>query len=203
VCPPRLAQWQVVIVPIFRSDDERASVMETAERLLRELRAAGIRTHLDGREGMKPGAKYYEWEARGVPLRLEVGPRDVAAGTVMLARRVGPKKESVPMQGLAARLDAEMATMQTALLTAARERREAASLRGATKDEFIARIEGEGGFIYAGFCGSPECENAIKDATKATIRVLPDEEFRSPTPPAACVWCGKPSSVEAVWAKAY
>ncbi|HLS47474.1 MAG TPA: proline--tRNA ligase [Gemmatimonadales bacterium] len=203
VCPPRLAQWQVVIVPIFRSDEERGSVLETANRLLGEIRGHGIRAHLDAREGMKPGAKYYEWEARGVPLRLEIGPRDVAAGTAMLARRVGPKKEPVPMEGIAARLDAEMAAMQDRLLEAARARREAASLRGATREEFIARMEGEGGFVYAGFCGAAECETAIKEQTKATIRVLPDEEFRSPTAPAKCMWCGRQSVSEAVWAKAY
>ena len=203
VCPPRLAQWQVVIVPIHRTDDERGGVLGVAERLLMELRAAGVRTHLDAREGLKPGAKYYEWEARGVPFRLEIGPRDVASGSVMLARRVGAKKEPVPMAGIVARLETEMAAMQAALLTAARERREAGSLRGATKDEFIARMEGAGGFVYAGFCGSERCEAEIKEQTKATIRVLPDEEFRSPRAPATCMWCGAGSVVEAVWAKAY
>ncbi|HEX6090810.1 MAG TPA: proline--tRNA ligase [Gemmatimonadales bacterium] len=203
VCPPKLAQWQVVIVPIFRTDEERGSVLDAAERLLRELRAAGVRTHLDAREGMKPGAKYYEWEARGVPLRLEIGPRDVAAESAMLARRVGARKESVPMAGLASRIQSEMEAMQIALLEAARERRERASLRGATRAEFIARMEGEGGFVYAGFCGAPTCEAEIKEQTKATIRVLPDEEFRSPKQPTTCMWCGAPSTAEAVWARAY
>jgi prolyl-tRNA synthetase len=203
VCPPRLAQWQVVIVPIFRSDDERGAVQAAADRILRELRDGGVRAHLDAREGMKPGAKYYEWEARGVPLRLEIGPRDVAAETVMLARRVGAKKEPVPMSGLVERLRAEMDTMQIRLLEAAKERREAASLRGATREEFIARMAGEGGFVYGGFCGSAECEADIKEQTKATIRVLPDEEFQSPKAPATCMWCGRASMAEAVWAKAY
>jgi prolyl-tRNA synthetase len=203
VCPPKLAQWQVVIVPIFRTDEERGSVLAAADRLLRELRESGIRTHLDARDGMKPGAKYYEWEARGVPLRLEIGPRDVAAESAMLARRVGARKEPVPMAGLASRIQSEMEAMQRALLEAARERRERASLRGATRPEFIARMEGEGGFVYAGFCGSPTCEAEIKEQTKATIRVLPDEEFRSPRQPTTCMWCDAPSSTEAVWAKAY
>jgi prolyl-tRNA synthetase len=121
----------------------------------------------------------------------------------MLARRVGPKKEPVPMAGLVQRLEAEMAAMQDLLLRAARERREASSLRGATKAEFIARMDGEGGFVYAGFCGSERCETEIKEQTKATIRVLPDEEFRSPQAPATCMWCGAASVAEAVWAKAY
>ncbi len=203
VCPPRLAQWQVVIVPIYRTDEERASVLEAADAIIRELRAGQIRVHLDARDDMKPGAKYYEWEARGVPLRLELGPRDVAAGSVMLARRTGGKKESVSVVGLARRMQQEMDDMQAALLQAAKARREANSLRGASKDEFIARMAGEGGFVYGGFCGDAACEAEIKEQTKATIRVLPDPEFRSPVAPTTCLWCNKPSVAEAVWAKAY
>jgi prolyl-tRNA synthetase len=203
VCPPKLAQHQVVIVPIYKTDEERANVRQAAERLRQELMRAGIRVHLDAREGMKPGAKYYEWEARGVPLRLELGPRDIAAGTVMLARRTGGKKEPLPMEGLAGRITVAMDRMQADLLQASLARREAATVRGATKEQFIARMENEGGFVYAGFCGSGECEQEIKEQTKATIRVLPDEEFRSPVAPERCMWCNRPSVVEAVWAKAY
>jgi prolyl-tRNA synthetase len=203
VCPPRLAQYQVVIVPIYRTEDERATVLETADRLRRELAAAGVRVHLDGRDGIKPGAKYYEWEARGVPLRLEVGPRDVAAGTAMLARRTGGKKESLPLAELPARMHEIMDAMQADLLERARARREAASIRGATREQFLAHMESGGGFVYAGYCGSASCETEIKEQTKATIRVLPDAEFRSPSPPATCMWCGRPSVAEAVWAKAY
>jgi prolyl-tRNA synthetase len=93
--------------------------------------------------------------------------------------------------------------MQRALLVAAIERREAASIRNVTKPQFVAFMEDTGGFAYGGFCGSGTCEGEIKEQTKATIRVLPDEEFRSATPPIECMWCGGPSKVEAVWAKAY
>jgi prolyl-tRNA synthetase len=203
VTPPRLAQYQVVIVPIYRTDDERGTVLDAADRIRRELSTAGVRVHLDARDGMKPGAKYYEWEGRGVPLRLEVGPRDVAAGAVVLARRTGGKKETLPLEGLAARIHSEMAHMQADLLERSRARREAASIRGATKEQFLAHIEGVGGFVYGGFCGRAECEAEIKEQTKATIRVLPDEEFRSPVAPTTCMWCGRPSVAEAVWAKAY
>jgi prolyl-tRNA synthetase len=203
VCPPRLAQYQVVIVPIYKTDEERATVLGTADRLRKDLAASGIRVHLDARQGLKPGAKYYEWEGRGVPFRLEVGPRDVAAGSVMLARRAGGKKESLPMDGLASRLMTEMDKFQSDLFEAAKARREAASLRGATKEQFIAKMENEGGLVYGGFCGRAECEAEIKEQTKATIRVLPDEEFRSPVAPTKCMWCGGPSVAEAVWAKAY
>jgi prolyl-tRNA synthetase len=204
ICPPRLAQWQVVIVPIYKTDEERTRTFEAATALQRDLRAAGIRTTADLREGMKPGAKYFEWETHGVPLRLELGPRDLANQAVMLARRTGGK-ESIPMAGLVERLQSEMEAMQARLLDAALARREAATLRNATKAQLLERMGGEGGggFVYAGWCGSHVCEAEIKEQTKATIRVLPDAEFRSATAPTQCVWCGAASVAEAVWAKAY
>jgi prolyl-tRNA synthetase len=205
VCPPLLAQYQAVIVPIYKSDAERASVLEAAQRIRAALHAAGLRAHVDGREGIKPGAKYYEWEARGVPFRLEVGPRDVAAGQAMLARRTGGPKEGVALDGLPARLTEEVARMQQELFEAARARREANSLRGATRAQLLERMAGDGGggFVYAGWCGSATCEAEIKAETRATIRVLPDVEFRSPEAPKQCVWCGGAATAEAVWAKAY
>ena len=204
VCPPRLAQWQAVIVPIYRSDDERSRVLEAAERLRHELKAAGLRVTADLREGMKPGAKYYEWEARGVPFRLELGPRDLAAGQAMVARRTGGKA-AMPLAGLATGLRDEVERMQSALLATARERREANSIRGATRADLLERMAGEGGggFVYGGWCGSAGCETEIKQQTKATIRVLPDQEFRSDPAPERCLWCDAPSVMEAVWAKAY
>src|SRR5689334_7830755 len=203
VCPPRLAQYQAVIVPIYKTDEERASVVEAAERLRRELAAGGIRVHIDARDGLKPGAKYFYWEERGVPFRLEIGPRDVASGSVMVARRTGGKKESFPIGGLADRLHEAVDRMQAELLEAARTRREAHTVRGVDKADFLTFMERDGGFAYGGFCGSAACEAEIKEQTKATIRVLPDEEFRSPVAPERCMWCGRPSDAEAVWAKAY
>jgi len=202
VCPPRLARYQVVIVPIYRTDEQRADVIEAAERIRGELHAAGVRVHLDSRDGMKPGAKYYEWEARGTPLRIELGPRDLEAGTVVIAKRTGGK-ESVPLEGLAADMADRLDALQQELFDAALERREANSLRGATREQLREFIAGDGGFVYAGWCGEAQCEADIKADTKATIRVLPDEEFRSAESPTTCVWCDKPSVTEAVWAKAY
>lgn len=203
VCPPRLAQWQVVVVPIWRSDDERDSTCGAATSIVEQLRQSGIRATADLRDGMKPGAKYFEWEARGAPIRIEVGPRDIAAGTVMLARRTGGK-DSFPMEGLPAAVQGELDSMQAAMLAAARERREQNSLRGPTsKEQFIEFIEKEGGFVYAGFCGDPAVEAEIKEATKATIRCIPDAEFRSPEAPRTCIWTGRPATMEALWARAY
>jgi prolyl-tRNA synthetase len=203
IIPPRLAQYQAVIVPIWKTDEEKATVLEAAKLLQREMRAGGIRVHLDAREGIKPGAKYYEWEGRGVPFRLEVGPRDVAAGTVMLARRTGGKKVPHSTQGLAHTLRIEMDAMQQELLDAARTRREQNSVRGVTKGSFLDFIARDGGFAYGGWCGDAGCEAEIKEQTKATIRCLPDEEFQSPDKPTTCMWCDRPAVAEAVWAKAY
>jgi prolyl-tRNA synthetase len=199
-----LAQWQVVIVPIYKTDAERSQILETANEIAKTLKASGLRVHVDAREGMKPGAKYYEWEGRGVPLRLELGPRDLANRTVMLARRTGGPKAPLPMDGLAPVLHVEVATMQKALFDAAKARREAGSLRHPkSKQEFIDYLEGGGGFVYAGWCGDPEVEAEIKATTKATIRVLPDAEFRQGDPQSTCIWTGRPAQHEAIWARAY
>ena len=202
VCPPRLARYQVVIVPIYRNDDQRGAVVDAGERIRDQLREAGLRVHLDRRDGLKPGAKYYEWELRGVPLRIEIGPRDLEAGTVVVAKRTGGK-DSVPRDELAAVIPDRLAALQQELFDAAKARREANTLRGATKEQFREFMAGVGGFVYAGWCGSESCEADIKADTKATIRVLPDEEFRSAQAPTSCIWCGRPSVTEAVWAKAY
>ncbi len=205
ICPPRLAQYQIVIVPIWRKEEEREQVMAKSAEIVKELRLAGLRVHLDGRDGMKPGAKYYEWEARGVPFRFEIGPRDITNGVVTMKRRTGGDKEPLPFVGLAVRMHEEITRMQAAMLQSAKDRREANSVRGATKAILLEKMTGEGGggFVYGGFCGGPTCEAEIKTQTKATIRVLPDPEFQSPEKPATCLWCAKPATVEAVWAKAY
>ena len=202
VCPPRLAPQQVVIVPIWKSDAERNVVLEAADRVRALLAAGEIRVHLDARDGMKPGAKYYEWEGRGVPLRIEIGPRDVAQQQVMAARRTGGK-EPMAVAAVAERVPVVLNEIHDQLLRTARERREANSRRGVTREELVEQMEGPGGFAYGGFCGRAACEDAVKDRTKATVRVLPDQEFRSDPAPQHCVWCGKAAVAEAVWARAY
>ena len=202
VAPPKLAPVQVVIVPIWKTDDERAQVSGVGGQVKADLEKAGLRVELDVRDSVKPGAKYFEWEALGVPVRLEIGPRDLASGQAVLARRTGGKTPT-PLQGIVAAVTAALDEIQAALFGAARERREKNSLRGATKAQFLEFMKGSGGFVYGGFCGSPSCEAEIKQQTNATIRVLPDPEFRSKEAPRNCMWCGAPSVAEAVWAQAY
>ena len=203
ICPPKLAPVQVVFVPIYKTDTERAAVMGVCDQAAHALRQAGVRVEVDARDGLKPGAKYYEHEGRGVPLRLEVGPRDVGQGQVMAAKRTGGKLPLKLHDGLATEVQHVLDLIQNELFQVAQARRDQHSRRGVTKEELVEMMAGPGGFAYAGYCGDHACESAIKDETKATIRVLPDEEFRSPAAPATCVWCGRPAVTEAVWAKAY
>jgi prolyl-tRNA synthetase len=189
-------------VPIWKTDDEKNQVSGVGSQVKADLEKAGLRVELDLRDTMKPGAKYFEWEGLGVPVRLEIGPRDLAAGQVMLARRTGGKAPA-PLANAVAAVTSALDEIQAALFAAALERREKNSIRGATKAQFLEFINGSGGFAYGGFCGSPSCEAEIKQQTKATIRVLPDPEFRSKETPQTCMWCGKPSVAEAAWAQAY
>jgi prolyl-tRNA synthetase len=208
--PPLLAPIEIVIVPIWKSDEDKGRVRAAAhlikESLLAwERRVPGrLRVHVDDREGMKPGAKYYEWELRGIPVRLEIGPRDLEQNQAILVRRDTGEKRPVLLSSVGEDAAELLHQIQETMLIDARERREANSIRGGiTYDRFREVMEGDGGFVYAGWCGDPQCEAAIKEETKATIRVLPDEEFRSAEPPKVCLKCGKPSTAEALWAKAY
>jgi prolyl-tRNA synthetase len=202
IAPPKLAPVQVVIVPIWKTDDERSQVSEVGSQVKADLEKAGLRVELDVRDSVKPGAKYFEWEALGVPVRLEIGPRDLASGQTVLARRTGGKTPT-PLKGIVAAATTALDEIQGALFAAAHARREQNSIRGATKAQFVEFMKGSGGFVYGGFCGSPTCEAEIKQQTNATIRVLPDPEFRSKEAPRNCMWCGAPSVAEAVWAQAY
>ena len=208
--PPFLAPIELVIVPIWRSDEDKARVLEAAEKIKATLggwerrKTGKLRIHLDDRDGMKPGAKYYEWELRGVPLRLEFGPRDLDNNQCVLVRRDNRVKRTVTLDSVGEDVGDLLSIIQTDMRVAAFERREANSVRGGiTYDKFKELMAGDGGFVYAGWCGSSECENQIKEETKATIRVLPDEEFRSAEAPTRCLKCGNASIAEAMWAKAY
>jgi prolyl-tRNA synthetase len=204
--PPRLAPHQVVIVPIWKSDDQRQRVLEKAESLRAGL-AGGARVHVDDRENMTPGAKYFDWERRGVPLRMEVGPRDVEKSQVVLVSRTASAEDRKRFVGDAealATIPEMLIDLQAGVRRAAEQRRADNSVRGLTDyDEFKARMAGPGGFVYAGWCGVEGCEQKVKEDTKATIRVLPDPEFRSDEPPERCLCCGGRADHEALWAKAY
>jgi prolyl-tRNA synthetase len=163
-----------------------------------------LRVHLDDRDNVKPGAKYYEWEMRGVPVRMELGPRDLERNQAVLVRRDTGAKQTVSLDVVGEEVETLLEEIQDAMLNAARERRERQSVRGnVSYDRFRQIMEGEGAFVYAGWCGDPACEATVKEETKATIRVLPDEEFQSTEAPTSCMRCGRAAKAEALWAKAY
>jgi prolyl-tRNA synthetase len=210
VVPPLLAPLELVVVPIYKTDEERAQIIEAAKRIIARLREwerrkpGLLRVHLDDRDGVKPGAKYYEWELKGVPIRMEIGPRDLAKNSCVLVRRDTREKRPASLDTLGEDVAEMLIRIQEDLLIRARDRREANSVRERISyDKFREMMDGDGGFVYAGWCGRAECEAAIKEETKATIRVLPDEEFRSAEAPTKCLKCGQEASAEALWAKAY
>jgi prolyl-tRNA synthetase len=201
VLPPRLAPIQVVVVPIFKTDEEKSQVLPAASKVREALFTAGIRVRVDEREGMSPGFKFNDWEMRGVPLRIEIGPKDVAKGTVVMARRDRPGKEGksfVPQEGLPAAVARALEEIQKALLDRARTFRDAHTKEPANYEEFKTAVEG--GFALAYWCGGEDCETRIKDETKATVRCIP---LGQNVAPGTCILCGKPATEKGVFGRAY
>jgi prolyl-tRNA synthetase len=200
--PPKLAPYQVVIVPIARNDEERGPVMEAVTRLNAELKAAGIRTHVDSREDKMPGFKYNDWEMRGVPLRMEVGPKDVQNNSAALARRDVPGKEGkqfVPQAGLAVQVQNLLADIQANMLRQATEFRDANIHTVDDNYEHFREVL-KGGWAYSWFCGEADCEAKIKDDNQAVSRCFPlDQEPGEGT----CIVCGRKATERAYFAKAY
>jgi prolyl-tRNA synthetase len=201
VLPPRVAPYQVVVVPIPpRKGDWNESVLPKAREVVQTLRAAGVRVHLDDRDTQQPGFKYADWEMRGVPLRLEIGPKDVEKDQCVLVRRDTREKAFVPLASVAEQARGLLAKIQDGLLDRARRFVADNTTRVSTYDEFKRVMADKRGFIVTGWCRSADCEAKIKEETKATVRVIPIEG----TPAAgACVRCGQPSASEVYFAQAY
>jgi len=201
VIPPKLAPVKAVVVPIFRKDEERARVLETAEKI-----AGDTGAKVDDREGLTPGAKYFHWERRGVPVVMELGPRDVAAGNVVLKRRDTGAKETVAQAGLSERVHATLAQIQTNLHSRALERRKANTVTADSigeVDEILRDVtaeKGGGKFVMAHMKDDPECDARLKEM-KATVRCIPlKDEFGGP---GKCIITGEEVSQRVVIAKAY
>ncbi len=201
ILPPKLAPYQAVIVPIFKSDEEKARVFETAQKLRQKLVAAQIRVKLDERDGLSPGFKFNDWEMRGVPLRIELGPKDVASGNVVLARRDKPGKEgksNVAQGEVVANVERLLAEIQKSLHDRALAFRKANTREPRNYDEFKQAVET--GFAYSFWCGSADCEAKIKEETKATMRCIPLDQ---PGGKGACIYCGKPAKERGIFGRAY
>jgi prolyl-tRNA synthetase len=195
--PPRVAPIQVVIVPIFRSDAEQAQIKEALTGVLANLQ--NLRVKVDWREE-RPGFKFNEWELKGVPLRLEVGPRDLAKGEATVVRRLDRKKTAVPLAELAVTIPAMLNEVQEALFDRALQFRDQHTVRLDSLDAVVSFFEASIGFVVTPWCGRQEDEQAVKERTTATSRVILG---RLEKPGAACAVCGRPAVSEVVWGKAY
>jgi len=201
VLPPRVAPYQVVIVPIPpRKGDWNEAVLPKSRDVLDELRGGGIRAHLDDRDTHQPGFKYSDWEMRGVPLRVEIGPKDIEKDQCVLVRRDTREKLFVPLGGLAEKAKQTLQKQQGDLLDRARTFLRDHTTRVRTYAEFQEVMASRRGFLVAGWCGEADCEAKIKEETKATVRVIPLEGEAGSC---ECVQCGKPSPREVYFAQAY
>jgi prolyl-tRNA synthetase len=200
ILPPRVAPYQVVIIPIPRGNWQE-TVLPKAREIADTLRAAGIRVMLDDRDSQTPGWKYAEWEMRGVPLRLELGPRDIQNNQVFSARRDTREKAPLPIDGLAGTVQGLLDTIQASLLERARRFREEHTTRVDTYEEFKAAMDGRPGFVVVPWAHDAALEAQVKAETQATLRNVP---FAEAVPEGKrCMLSGKPADVYAYFAKAY
>jgi len=201
IMPPRLAPYQVVMTPIYKNDAEKGEVMAAAERIQAELTAANIRVKMDTRENLSPGYKFNDWEMRGVPARIEIGPKDVAKNSVALARRDVPGREGkqfVPQDGLSGRVQDLLAEIQANLLARATQFRDENTHEPTSYADFQEVVKD--GFARVWWAGSDEEEKRVKEETKATIRCFPNEQ---PGGQGTCFYTGKPANKIAIFGRAY
>lgn len=200
VLPPKLAPIQTVIVPIYKTEDQRKVVFEKADEIKKLLKGLGIRVKFDDRDTHKPGWKFNEYEFKGVPVRIAIGPRDVENGTVEIARRDLLKKEIVATDQLVQRVPAMLDDIQHTLFQRALSFREENTRVADSWEEFVNILDDKGGFILAHWDGTAETEQKIKEKTKATIRCIPLDENKEP---GKCILTGKASERRVVFARAY
>ncbi len=200
VLPPKLAPIQVVVVPIFKNGEQLSAISEKIQPLVNGLKAKGISVKFDTKDGNTPGWKFAEYELKGVPVRIAIGPRDLENGTVELARRDTKEKKTLPLDGLAGYIVALLDEMQNSIFEKAQTLRQHLTTRVDSYDEFKQVLDGKTGFILAHWDGTPETEDRIKQETKATIRCIPlDAEPEA----GKCILTGQPSARRVLFARAY
>ena len=209
VLPPRLAPTQVVIVPIWSSDEQKRDVLAYVDKLRGQLDGR-VTYHIDDRDQLRPGWKYAEWELKGIPVRLEVGPRDLEKQGAVLVRRDSREKQMISADNLASAVTETLAAMQSDLFQRARAFREAHTCQIDNYEEFQRYMKEESGFAWAHWCGQSQCETQVAEKTKATIRTVPfrpEDRLETPGAPAPepgrCVACGDESHQRVLWGKAY
>jgi prolyl-tRNA synthetase len=200
ILPPKIAPLQVVIVPIYKGEEQKAQIDVKVQELVKQLKALGVRVKYDDNDNTRPGWKFAEYEMKGVPVRIALGLRDLENNTVELARRDTKEKQSVSMDGLPERIVQLLATIQQDIFNKALAYRDSHITTVNTWDEFVSTLNEKGGFISAFWDGTSETEDAIKEKTKATIRCIP---LNTPEEEGVCVFSGKPAKQRALFAQAY
>lgn len=200
VLPPKLAPIHVAIVPIYKSEEQLEAISKIAEKLKSDMQALGLRVKFDDDDNRKPGWKFAEYEMKGVPLRIAIGPRDLENGNCEMARRDNLTKEIVSLDDAANKASEMMDIIQKNLFERAKNHRESNSHHAETWDEFRDIIKNKGGFVYAHWDGTAETERRIKEKTKATIRCIP---LGNKLEEGKCIYSGEPSKQRVLFAKAY
>ena len=200
VLPPKIAPIQVVIVPIYKGDEQKGVIDEKVSGIIKDLKGLGIRVKYDDTDNARPGWKFAEWELKGVPVRIAIGSKDISNNTVELARRDTKEKQSVSMEGLEFYIQGILEEIQANLFNRAKAYREAHITKVDSWDEFKRVLEHKGGFVSAHWDGSSETEEKIKEETKATIRCIP---LNNPQEEGTCIYSGKPSKERVLFALAY
>ncbi len=200
ILPPKMAQFQVVIIPIFGNDDDKKIVMEKVEKVKADLDKEGVSYKVDDREG-RPGFKYFEWERKGVPLRMEIGPKDVANNSAVLVDRINGKKEFTQDEVLIETVKSTLENVQNTLLENSKKFRTENTREVADYQEFKNTIEHKKGFVFAHLCLDPKCEEKIKEETQASSRCIPFEGGLGNA--GKCIYCQGDAPNKVLFAKAY
>ena len=198
--PPRVAPIQVVLVPIFKTDEDKIRITQELGDLVQTLEAHGVRVKFDERDNLSPGWKFNEWEIKGVPIRIEMGPRDLEKSEVVVARRDTSEKNSMPMADLASAIPDLLEEIQANMLKQAEEFLNSSIHEADSVEEMKKILDEKGGFVKAAWAGSSDDEKIIQDKTKATIRIISDEPLSKK---GTCILTGKETDQLVYFAKAY
>ena len=199
VLPPKVAPIQVVIIPIYYSDEDAQKVLKKAKELQEKIQDKNIRVHVDNRDQLTPGYKFHDWELKGIPLRIEIGPKDVEKNKVVLAKRYNKEKTDMPFEDVTGKLSSVLDEIQSQMLVSAKKILDEMTHNISSYDEFKSQIE-KGGFLLTPWCGKQECEEKIKEETGADIRVIPFENQDSSK---KCIYCNEQSVSIPIFARGY
>ena len=199
VLPPKVAPIQVVIIPIYYSDEDAQKVLKKANEISSSVSSNNIRVHVDDRDQLTPGYKFHDWELKGIPLRIEIGPKDIEKNKVVLVKRINKEKIDVPIDDVAGKVNSILDDIQKQMLISAKKILDESTHNISSYEEFKSQIE-KGGFLSTPWCGKQECEEKIKEETGADIRVIP---FESEDSTKKCVYCNEQSVSVPIFARGY